>query len=122
MSWAKLHVGWRSFLAEAAMDLTKMSEDELLAYCKAHTGEYLAAHHPSTSFATQYSNQFVAASAELVIRYNRNPHGVVDFLHSAFQRAGVRSCRGGPMTKSKVQYLVSNRVSAVIRERRSLGP
>ena len=87
-----------------------MSEDELLAYCKAHSGEYLAAH------------QFVAASAELVIRYNRNPYGVADFLHSAFKRAGVRSCRGGPMTKSKVEYLVSNRVSAVIRERRRSGP
>ena len=104
------------------MDLTKMSEDELLEYCKAHSGEYLATHHPSTSFATQYSNQFVAASAELVIRYNKNPYGVVEFLHSAFQRAGVRSCRGGPMTKGKVQYLVSACISAEIKERRRSSP
>lgn len=101
-----------------AMDLTKMTEIELLEYCKAHSGEYLAAHHPSTSFATQYSDQFVAAAAELVIRFNQNPYDVVGYLHSAFERAHVRSCRGGPMTKSKVEYLVSNRVKPVIMERR----
>ena len=39
--------------------------DELLDICKKSQGEYRLAHHGSGSWATTYSNEFVAASIEL---------------------------------------------------------
>ena len=95
------------------MSLKTKADQELLAVCREHSGEYLAAHHPSTSFATQYSDTFVEAAAELLIRFEEKDRwSAVNKLYVAMRDAQIQSCRGGPMTFSKVEYLVKGPIGS----------
>ena len=84
----------------------KLREAELLAICKSKQGGYLPGHHGRGSWATTYSNEFIAASKELCALYKAAgeyfPHYA---LSRSFRHAGIRSCRGAEMTFERVDYL-----------------
>jgi hypothetical protein len=84
------------------------SEADLLAICKADQGAWVPAHHGIGSFATTYSHRFVAAAHALYSMY-RKQEGSTSMalveLSKKFKASGIRSCRGGEMTLSRVEYL-----------------
>lgn len=93
----------------------KKTERELLEICLENSGEHVAFGHPSTSFATTYSYQFVKASAELYQRYHaQDPGNATRKLYIAMREAKIPSCRGGLMTFHKVDYLVKQRISSFL--------
>lgn len=93
----------------------KEREAELITVCLQHSGEYVPAHHPSTSFATTYSHDFVKAAADLYLLYQElEPNSATLRLYLAFKEAGVPACRGGAMTIDKLKYLLDTRVNPLI--------
>jgi hypothetical protein len=84
---------------------------ELIAICARHQGEHIAPGHPRTSWATCYGNEFVAAAAELYALYSHLGHRMaLGKLSEAFQRNGIRSCRGSRMTLERIEYLFKTHV------------
>lgn len=84
----------------------KRREAELLAICKSKQGEYLLAHHGRGSWATTYSNEFIAASKELCELYKAAGEYFPQYaLSMRFREVGIRSCRGAEMTFERVDYL-----------------
>jgi hypothetical protein len=81
--------------------------DRLLELCKKSQGEHLPVWHPSTSFATCYSDEFADASFKIYVLLRKNLFklsALEEILH-LFNRHGIRSCRRNLMDKQKVQYL-----------------
>jgi hypothetical protein len=92
---------------------------ELLATCKKSQGEYIPAFHGSGSWATTYSNEFIAASSRLYVLFETFQG--VDPLHELtelFQKNGIRSCRGSTMHQDKVEYLYMTHLRSHIRNHR----
>ncbi len=91
--------------------LSNKTTEELIEICRTFSGEYVPALHPATSFATTYSDQFVAASAEIYRRF-RSAEGrtAIAKLYVAFREANIRSCRGGAMDYERTKYLVKRRL------------
>tara|TARA_R100000365_G_C2719432_1_gene52396 strand:+ start:490 stop:789 length:300 start_codon:yes stop_codon:yes gene_type:complete len=82
-------------------------EAQLIEHCFEHQGQYLDAHHPETSFSTKYGSQFVWGTRDLCELYRSQ--GCTDLdkkLSDVFQDAGIKSCRGEPMTVARVKYLL----------------
>lgn len=81
--------------------------ERLLRLCKKHQGEYIPGHHPRTSFATTYSNDFAEASFELyiVLRQHLFQQSALDEILHLFTQHGIRSCRTNVMDKRMVKYL-----------------
>lgn len=87
--------------------MPRKTKEELLDLCRIHSGEYVPPGHPRTTFSTSYSSEFVAAAAELYSRFkNCISHEATVKLYVLFRDNEIMACRGGPMTFSKVQYLV----------------
>jgi hypothetical protein len=92
---------------------------ELTATCKKSQGEYISAFHGSGSWATTYSNEFIAASSRLYILFETlNSIDPLDELASLFQRNEIRSCRGSTMYPDKVEYLYITHLRGHIRNHR----
>ena len=83
----------------------KKAEAELLEICEKFSGEYRPSHHGSGSWATTYSNEFLAAAAELWFLYKSAGKYPIGAMSRAFQDAGIRSCRGSRMSFDRVEYL-----------------
>jgi hypothetical protein len=93
-------------------------ETQLLDICKTNQGEFLLAGSGSGSWATTYSNEFIAAAADLYSLYKENGSSYPQFLLSQrFRDAGIRSCRGAAMNIDKVEYLLKAHVLRKIRTR-----
>lgn len=92
---------------------------ELIATCKKSQGEYIPAFHGSGSWATTYSNDFIAASSSLYMLFETfNGIDPLDELASLFQRSEIRSCRGSTMYTDKVEYLYIKHLRGHIRNHR----
>ena len=91
---------------------------ELIETCREKQGPYLDGHHPPTSWATTYSDEFIAAVTGLVKVYReaRVVWGEVHCLSNDLQEAGVRSCRGSPMTIRTTQYLWDAHIARRLKE------
>ena len=87
-------------------DLNERRE-ALLQTCKKKQGEYVPAYHGPRSWATTYSNEFIAAVKSLGELYRDAGFGDIPTLCIShdLQEAEVRSCRGKPMTQDRVRYL-----------------
>ncbi|MGE8943137.1 hypothetical protein ACO2I3_14595 [Leptospira interrogans] len=91
---------------KALPEAQKRREDELLAICKSKQGEYLPGHHGRGSWATTYSNEFIAASRELCALYKvAGEYFPYHALSRSFRQAGIKSCRGAEMTFKRAEYL-----------------
>lgn len=100
------------------MKYSEKSDNELIEICKNNSGEYLPSHHPSTSWATTYSNAFVEAATELYNRRRReDPKTATTKLYIVLRDAKVPACRGGLMTYEKVEYLVKRRINKLLYEK-----
>ncbi|EBA04041.1 hypothetical protein RB2150_06058 [Rhodobacterales bacterium HTCC2150] len=88
-----------------------------LDICKSKSGEYLPAGHGKGSWATTYSNEFVAASAKLWLLHNKNGSSYPQYAMARdFQSLGIRSCRGATMTAARVEYLYKSHLRALVSE------
>jgi hypothetical protein len=92
---------------------------ELMASCKKSQGQYIPALHGSGSWATTYSNEFIAVSSKLYVLLETF-QGVdpVHELADLFQNNGIRSCRGSTMRSDKVEYLYMTPLRTHIRNHR----
>ena len=91
-------------LNDSALDARRR---ELIGKCQDNQGEYLDGHHPRSSWATTYSNEFIAAVTALVQVYReaKVAWDPVYCISRDLQEAGVLSCRRSPMTMRNTQYL-----------------
>ncbi len=84
---------------------------ELVEVCKEFQGEYIPGDHGPGSWATTYSNQFVDAASELyLILEGVQPEQALARLAQYLSQAGVRSCRGSPMSMDRAQYLYDQHI------------
>lgn len=79
---------------------------ELIDICKKHQRQYLESHHGPGSWATTYSNEFIAAAAELfsILKQSRS-FSPITKMSQYFKENNIRSCRGTAMNIDKVEYL-----------------
>jgi len=88
---------------------TKRKIKELLDICKSKQGEYLPSNHGSGSWATTYSNEFVDASCDLYMIFERaGALEPMSDLSKLFRESGIRSCRGSEFILERVEYLYSS--------------
>lgn len=104
---------------ELTSDETREVE-ELLGVCSRSQGQYLMPEHGRGSWATTYSDEFVAAAtkiyqifrsakkappfpADASSRYQLSM--VFDLMADAFYSRNIRSCRGSSMDRDTVRYL-----------------
>ena len=90
-------------------DQNKIRVDELIDICKKYQGEYIPGGHGSGSWATTYSIQFIEASSELYVIFQKSgSHWPISILAQYLINAGIRSCRGAKMNIDRVDYLYNN--------------
>ena len=91
-------------LNNAALDARRR---RLIETCRDKQGPYRYAHHGSGSWATTYSDEFIAAATGLVEVYREAKvvWGPVYCISHDLREAGVLSCRRSPMTLRITQYL-----------------
>ena len=100
----------------------KEVERQLLATCLMNSGAYLPGTHGSGSWATTYSNQFILASAQLLMLYKSAcVYSSETELSTAFRNRGIRSCRGADMTIARTRYLIETHLAAKIIELNALA-
>lgn len=90
----------------------------LLETCRRTQGERLLPGSGSGSWATTYSDDFIAAAAELFSLYQSKSHGAsypIARLSQRFEDFGIKSCRGAVMSISRVEYLYKTHLMSVIR-------
>jgi hypothetical protein len=92
---------------------------EILAYVaawKRSQGAYVPVFHSSGSWATTYSNEFIAASAKLYMLFEKfDGTDPIDELADLFQKNNIRSCRGTTMYSDKVEYLYIHHLRRYVR-------
>ena len=105
-------------------DLTeeqRTRQAELLATCRQFSGEYRPGHHGKASWATTYSDDFVAAAADLCLLYQRagcaEGRDSVTRLQTAFRSFRISSCRGGIFTYDTTKYLYWNLIIPEFKRR-----
>ena len=90
----------------------------LVEKCWEKQGPYRLAHHGLGSWATTYSDEFLAAVADLVKVY-REAQVVwcpVYCISHDFWEAGVLSCLKSPMTIRNTQYLWDTHIARRLKE------
>ena len=75
----------------------------LIATCQKRQGEYIPSTHGRGSWATTYSNEFVAAASELyTLLETFKGIDPIDELALLFRKHRVRSCRGATMDTDRL--------------------
>ena len=102
-------------LNDSALDARRR---ELIGKCRDEQGEYLDGHHPPSSWATTYSDEFIAAVTVLVQVYREAKvvWGPVYCISHDLQEAGILSCRGSPMTMRNTQYLWDTHIARRVKK------
>ncbi|OWW22349.1 hypothetical protein [Noviherbaspirillum denitrificans] len=78
---------------------------ELIAKCKSKPGNW------------KYSSGFVLATFEMYLIFEREkPLSPMDHLLRAFAESGVQTCRGGAMTKERLQYLYDHHLKSKLKQ------
>lgn len=97
----------------------KIKVDELIEICKKYQGEYIPGGHGPGSWATTYSNEFIAAAAKMFLIFKKARYGVwtdaIYDLADSFKDAGIRSCRGSTMNFDRVNYLYETHLEEKIK-------
>ena len=90
----------------------------LIETCREKQGPYRYAHHGSGSWATTYSEDFLAAVTGLVAVYREAQvvWGLVYCISHDLREAGVLSCRGSPMTIQITQYLWDTHIARRLKQ------
>ena len=88
--------------------------EALIQICKEKQGEYVPAYHGSGSWATTYSNEFIAAVKSLGELYRQAGYGDEPLwcISHDLQESGILSCRGKAMTQDRVRYLWGTHIAS----------
>lgn len=87
--------------AEDSAHLTELTKE-----CIKYQGEYRLSHHGKGSWATTYSEEFIAAAAEIYMIFKRAGYrDPIFWLSNHFIDADILSCRGAMMDSSRTKYL-----------------
>ena len=114
-AWLKAYDERKSkFYAQHEAEISR-----LIATCHKFRGEYIPSTHGRGSWATTYSNEFVAAASKLYVLLEAFK-GIdpIDELSLLFRKHGITSCRGATMDTDRVDYLYVTHLRRHIRNHR----